>query len=191
MVLQKRFTKILKNKTILFASLIVIMIISFSVLIPDSFATVAPGDLFLEIPVNAFSPDCNQNQNCFVPQKGKTAIGSPIHVTNNDNYAHTMTSYYPNSNSTVFFDVTILPGEEITLYPSFDKEGEFYYSCKLYPWMKGSFIAYKWTAEIVLCMKIPDWFQQVYDLKFEGKISVNEYQKAFEWMHKNGLITKC
>ncbi|MCE2507641.1 MAG: hypothetical protein J4F36_14470 [Nitrosopumilaceae archaeon] len=182
----------MKNiKMILFASLITVLITSSSILlIPDSFASVYPQPKHIEIPINAFSFDCYQNNSCFVPPNERTILHNPVHVTNNDNYAHTMTSYYPYSNSTVFFDVTIAPGEKITLDPPFDKEGKFYYYCKLFPWMKGSFIIHQWHGGIG-CLEYPDWYKQVIVLKDEKKISIDEYVWSFSWMHKEGLLTYC
>ena len=90
----------------------------------------------IQIPTDAFNPECKKTDECFIPYSTEISKGSNVTWINDDSVAHTITSGSARNGPDGTFDSgQIKPGE--TFSHVFKVTGTFGYFCTVYPWMSG------------------------------------------------------
>ena len=92
------------------------------------------------IPAGTSVPGCEETVECFLPAELSVDAGDTVTWYNDDNAAHTVTSWstfdgQPNG----IFDSSLFMAET-TFDHTFDEEGEYDYFCMVHPWMTGKVI---------------------------------------------------
>ncbi len=103
----------------------------------------------VKIPDGAGIPECEETNECYVPNSLQVRVGDTVIWNNIDIAAHTVTSGSIDEGLSEIFDSTFfMPGE--TFVFTFDEVGEYPYFCTLHPWMTGEVVVSEVEEMIVV-----------------------------------------
>jgi len=106
---------------------------------PKTSPVSSSGTSTITIPSGASVPNCEINNECFMPYEKVVTVGQQVLWENLDTAAHTVTSGKPDDGPDGMFDSSLFMSGSTFEY-TFNSIGEYDYFCMVHPWMIGRVI---------------------------------------------------